>query len=500
MLFLSILSFFILNNTKLYASKIKECISYKNDLMLSDYLKHVKNKMKNKTGVYVLEQGIEAMLSRAWLAKHAQHTIDVQYFIFSIDNIGLISTNYLIKAAQRGVKVRVLVDDIMLEAKGEDLLKIASHENIDIKIYNPMANIGKNIFQKIINLSTKFHKLNQRMHNKTFIIDKKVSITGGRNVADEYFGYDHKYNFRDRDVLLIGGITNKVQSSFDEFWENKLSVKIEDLIRNKLEDSYQPIFTNLHNYACNPKNFVPSVRNKINAIPLAIKEIQEQEKLQWLEDVEYISDIPGKNKGDKFLSGSGITTEKLIALLKSSKKSILIQTPYLVTTKKTRKLLKELIQKGISIKILTNSLASTDNLEAFSGYQRDREALLKTGVEIYEFKPNAKIRQKIMSEVMQKQLKKAPIFALHGKSMIIDSHTSVIGTFNLDPRSANLNTENFVIIPSKKIAKEISQGMIEEMKEENAWKISLKWNPDHKVGLKKRIKTKIRRIVPKSIL
>lgn len=486
------LIFFVTNNTKLLASN--------NDLLLSDYLKDLKENMQNKTGVYVLEEGIEAMLSRAWLTKHAQKSIDVQYFIFSTDNIGLIATNYLIQAAKCGVKVRVLVDDIMVEASGEDLLKIASHENIEIKIYNPMANIGKNIFQKIINLSTDFHKLNQRMHNKTFTIDEKVTITGGRNIADEYFGYDHQYNFRDRDVLLVGGITKKVQKSFNDFWESKLSVNVEDLLISNKNDRYTPIFSKLEKYSTNPKNFLPSVRNKINEIPKAIKEIQEKEKFQWIENVEYISDIPGKNNTNKFLAGGGASTNRLISLLKNSKKSVIIQTPYLITTEKTRQILKELVSKGVEIKILTNSLASTDNLEAFSGYQRDRRALLKTGVQIYEFKPDAKIRQKIMSEVMQKQLKKAPIFGLHAKSMIIDDNISVIGTYNLDPRSENLNTENLVIIPSSKIAKEVKEGMMEEMKEENAWKVSLDWNPDSKVDLKKRLRVKIRRVIPKNIL
>lgn len=484
--------FITLNHTKLFASNT--------DLMLSHYLKDVEDKMHNKTGVYVLEQGIEAMLSRAWLTKHAQKTIDVQYFIFSTDNIGLIATNYLIQAANRGIKVRVLVDDIMVEANEKDIAKIASHENIEIKIYNPMANIGKNIFQKIINITTDFHKLNQRMHNKTFTIDGKVSITGGRNIADEYFGYDHEYNFRDRDVLLVGGVVKKVQKSFNEFWNSNLSVNIEDILQSDKINKDESIFKDLQNYASKEENFVLTVRNKINKLPEAIKEIQENQKLQWIENVEYISDIPGKNNANKFLAGSGKSTERLIDLLQNSKKSVVIQTPYLITTTKTRKILKTLTDKGIDIKILTNSLASTDNLEAFSGYQRDREDLLKTGVKIYEFKPDAKIRQKIMSEVMQKQLEKAPIFGLHAKSMVIDSFISVIGTYNVDPRSANLNTENFVIIPSKKIAKEVEEGMLEELKEENAWKISLDWNPDDKVDLKKRVRVKIRKIVPKSIL
>ena len=146
---------------------------------LSEYLSPFEEKMRNSTGVYILEQGTEAMFSRAWLSEQAQKTIDVQYFIFSSDNIGLIAVDYLVKAAERGIKVRLLVDDIMVDAKGSELLKLAAHENLSIKIYNPMANIGKNIVDKVVNLTTNFHALNQRMHNKTFTVDGKVSITGG---------------------------------------------------------------------------------------------------------------------------------------------------------------------------------------------------------------------------------------------------------------------------------------------------------------------------------
>lgn len=475
-------------------------ITSNNGPMLGEYLKPVEDKMVAQTGVYVLEQGIEVMLSRAWLTERAEKTIDVQYFIFSTDNIGLIAADYLVRAAERGIKVRVLVDDIMVEANGEDLLTLAKHENISIKIYNPMLNVGKNFFDKAINLTTNFHQLNQRMHNKTFTVDGQVSITGGRNVADEYFGYDHEYNFRDRDVLLVGGVANDIQMSFDHFWDNELSVDIQALIKESGQSSVPPNFTALHEYACDPSNFVPSVRNKIKNMPLAIEEIQQKQELQWLTDVEYISDVPGKNDQTEFLGGSGIATERLVELLQTATKSVVIQTPYLITTKHTRHHFKKLVDKGIEVKILTNSLASNDNLEAFSGYQRNRKELLNTGVEIYEFKPDAEIRRKIMSEVMQEQLEQPPIFGLHAKTMVIDDDIAVIGTFNLDPRSTHLNTENFVIIPSKKMAGEVKKGMLEEMQPENAWRISLDWNPDGEVSKFKQLGVKLRRVVPKNIL
>ena len=163
-------------------------------------------------------------------------------------------------------------------------------------------------------------------------------------------------------------------------------------------------------------------------------------------------------------------------------------------------LFKALTDKGVEIKILTNSLASNDNLEAFNGYQRDRQKLLKTGVEIYEFKPDAEIRQKIMSEVMDKQLTTPPIFGLHSKSMVIDDEITVIGTFNLDPRSANLNTESITVIPSKALTLDVKQGMLEEMEPQNAWQTTVDWNPDGEVDLLKQIRVKLRRVVPKNIL
>lgn len=469
-----------------------------NQLPLSEHLAPFLQKMEKSTGVYVLEEGIESLLSRGWLTHKAEKTIDIQYFIFSADNIGLIAADYLIQAADRGVKVRLLVDDLMIDAKGDELLKLDAHENLSIKIYNPLANVGKNIFQKVVNLGTQFHGFNQRMHNKTFTVDGKVSITGGRNIADEYFGYDHQYNFRDRDVLLLGGSVSSIQHSFNDFWNHKLSVPVSELVKEENTETVN--YDALHQYACNPNNYAPIVRQKMNNIPQAFIQKAQQGKVYWLTDVEYISDIPGKNNKNKFLGGGGLSTDKLIELVSHAKKSIIIQTPYLVTTELSRNLFKKLVKQGVDIKILTNSLASNDNLEAFNGYQRDRKKLLKTGVKIYEFKPDAAIRQKIMSEVMDKQLTTPPIFGLHSKSMVVDDEITVIGTFNLDPRSANLNTESITVIQSKELTIEVKQGMIEEMLPENAWETTLDWNPDGEVDMLKQIKVKLRRIVPKNIL
>jgi phosphatidylserine/phosphatidylglycerophosphate/cardiolipin synthase-like enzyme len=177
-----------------------------------------------------------------------------------------------------------------------------------------------------------------------------------------------------------------------------------------------------------------------------------------------------------------------------------IQTPYLITTELGKNLFRDAVAHGVEVKIMTNSLASTDNLEAFSAYQKDREKLLKVGVKIFEFKPDAVERYKIMTGALQEKINFTPIFGLHAKSMVMDGNTTVIGTFNLDPRSANLNTECFAVIYSNQIAAGVLNGMEIEFKPENSWETTLKFNPDSKVNKKKRVMTYTKKIIPKSIL
>jgi len=307
---------------------------HRNDtLSLSKELVDISDLMKTKTGVYVLEDGGGSMVTRAWLCEYAEKTIDVQYFIFSTDNVGLIACDYLVRAADRGVKVRILIDDIMVDAEIQDILTLDSHENISIKIYNPGVNLGKSLYSKVKKFATEFRSANQRMHNKTFTVDGKVVITGGRNIADEYFDYDHEYNFRDRDVLLLGKITESVNSSFNEFWNSSLSVSATDLIDDVSTNTIgENRFERLHEYACNPENFWPQIRTKLEKLPTVFKRIKNSGALVWVNDISFVSDVPGKNDGTSGLGGGGISTNKLINLVKKAKYSIDIQTPYLVTT------------------------------------------------------------------------------------------------------------------------------------------------------------------------
>ena len=490
------------NHTDIPEAKSDFCASiHRNDsLSLSQELSPVLDSMNKKTGVFVLEDGGASMISRAWLSEYAEKSIDIQYFIFSTDNVGLIACDYLVRAADRGVKVRILVDDILVDAGVHEILTMDSHENIEIKIYNPGTNLGKNIAGKLTKFATDFRSANQRMHNKTFTVDGKVVITGGRNIADEYFDYDHEYNFRDRDVLLLGKAVRQVQTSFEDFWNNALSVPVTELVEEKGNNfSDKNRFERLHQYACNPDNFWPQVREKIKQLPTAFKRIRESGDLCWIDSVAFVSDLPGKY-GEQTNYMGGISTKTLVYLIKNPKTSIDIQSPSLITTDYGKKLLQEATARGVKVRILTNSLASTDNFEAFSGYQRDRKALLETGVRIFEFRPDAKERYKIMTGELQNKISYTPIFGLHAKSMVIDGNISVIGTFNFDPRSANLNTECVTVIYSSRTASGVLKGMEEEFKPENSWETTLTFNPDAEAGKMKQVKVWTRKVVPKEIL
>lgn len=467
---------------------------------LSSELAVVADSMERHTGVYVLEDGGNSMVARAYLCENAEQTLDIQYFIFSTDNVGLIACDYIVRAADRGVKVRLLIDDILVDAGPHEILTLNSHKNIEIKIYNPGVNLGKNIAGKIKKLATDFRGANQRMHNKTFTVDGKVVITGGRNIADEYFDYDHEYNFRDRDILLFGQAAKQVQQSFNTFWNSALSIPVTELVEEPGNNFDAPDrFERLHQYACNPANFWPQVRERIKQMPDVFTQLRKSGALVWTDSVEFVSDIPGKNTANGMHDG-GNTTYALTALVQRAQASIDIQSPYLIVTDEGLKLFADAVKRGVKVRILTNSLSSTDNLPAFAGYQKIRRKLLQAGVRIFEFRPDARERFNIMTGALQEKMNYTPIFGLHAKSMVIDGHITVVGTYNLDPRSANLNSECVTIVNNTTIAASVLKGMEEEYLPDNAWETTLDWNPDKEVSRGKRAATWVRRALPAKIL
>ena len=453
-----------------------------------------------KSGVYVLDTGTEALLARAWLADHAKESVEVQYFIWSTDNIGILAAEALLRAAERGVRVRVIVDDLLIDAPDKSLLALARHPNIDIRIYNPKTSVGVPLHKRLLNLLTDFRGVNQRMHDKTLVVDDKIAITGGRNMADEYFDYNHEYNFRDRDVLLLGEAVKDMRASFERFWSSELSVKVEDLygglatlqkyVRVNDEETQQ-IYRELHDYAKSPENFAPEVRAAIVATPASFARVAQS--MRWGK-VEFISDRPGKNENQFRLDGGGQTASALGKLVQGARTRVVIQSPYLVLSDKAIELFRQITARGVTVRINTNSLASTDNLPAFSGYRNQREELLRMGLQIYEYKPAPEVQLKLMQR-SPTATKKTPVFALHAKTIVVDSKTVYVGTFNFDPRSENLNTEVGAVIHDESLARAVEALIETDMAPGNSWNAA-KDNPDQYVPLAKRSKARLLQMMP----
>jgi putative cardiolipin synthase len=453
----------------------------------------------DKTGLYVLEKGEESLLARAWLVNNAQESITVQYFIWSVDNVGILAAEALLRAAERGVHVRVLVDDLLMDATPGSLIALADHPNVEIKMYNPVHKTGVSKVKRLFNIVTDFRNVNQRMHDKTLVVDGKFAITGGRNMADEYFDYDQEYNFRDRDILAIGGVVPDIQDNFESFWASDFAQPVESLLK------FEKLFTNkkkiqqarqeLHEYASDPKNFAPPVRRALSEIDQAIPEIIED--IVWA-DAKFIHDLPGKNDGKQGLSGGGKATENLVDIVQGAKKSITIQSPYLVMPDGAIELFGELVSKGVDIRINTNSLGATDNLMAFSGYKKQREDILNSGIKVYEFKPQPAIQKDLINRYPE-LVEKSPTFAIHAKTMIIDERILYIGTFNLDPRSANLNTEVGIIVDNEELAQKVESSILNDMSEENSWRAGVD-KPDKEAKFSKRLRLLLFKLMPMDAL
>lgn len=449
------------------------------------------------TGILLLERGASALIARAWLVQNAVTQIDAQYFIFAADTAGIVATDALLRAAERGVRVRLLVDDTLAHGDPQLLRALSVHPNAEVRIYNPVLNVGVPVGRKIKNVFGEFKAVNQRMHNKLFIADNQVAITGGRNMGGEYFDLANENNFRDRDVLMVKGEVDAAQRSFNSFWEHPLSHPIEDLIDRPTRYSPELVWGKLHQFSCNPENFLPMLRSRIAVVPESLRERMADGHLHLTPRVHYISDDPHKNTATT-LTGGGIATDALIKLVEGAQHSVVIQTPYLVTTELSQSLFRAAEERGVRVQILTNSLASTDNLFAFSGYKRGQKQLLDAGVELYESKPRMNAQSELMNGPVEPRYQGS--MALHAKSMVIDGAVAVVGSFNLDPRSANLNTESVTVIHSESVAQHLLERMKEEMADGNAWQRTEAYNPDKHASRLRRVRVALSSFVPLSVL
>ncbi len=451
-----------------------------------------------QSAAMTLERGELSLLTRGWLVEHAQRSIDVQYFIWNPDNVGRLAMDAFLRAADRGVKVRVLVDDFLLEGSSDRLNTLDTHPGIEIKVYNPLAKTGVSAWRRWWNILTRFRGVNQRMHNKVVIADQFVAVTGGRNLADEYYDFHHEFNFRDRDVLVMGQVIQPMQAAFEDYWNSPLSQRYGQLVAPLSPAKRDSVEQEIRAYALDTLNFEPAIRGAMLNLHGSFPEVFKH----WVwAPTRFITDAPGKNSGASGwlgLGGGGVTTRFLGNLIDSAKVSITLQTPYLIPNDTALGLLRKKVAQGVPVRISTNSLANNDNVQALSGYLRRRDAILAAGIEAFEYKPHPADETKLIDRLAHFK-GKPPIFVLHAKTAVLDHRLVFIGTFNFDPRSMNLNTESGILIEHEGLAQEVEAAIERDMHADNSWQASRETG-DATVSLWVRVKTWLWGLLPISSL
>ena len=416
----------------------------------------------DQSGFRLLTLNTNALLSRVVLADKAQQSIDLQTYIYENDDTGRLVAASLLKAADRGVRVRVLVDDI---TKKEDSLRLLeameAHANIEVRWFNPFASRNPGTLSKAAQLLTDFRRLNRRMHNKSFIVDNRVAIVGGRNIADDYFDASDN-NYRDLDLLAVGPVVRASSQAFDRYWNDEATFPAAKWENAKtspqdLEKARAEIGSKVRAFA--DSEYAQAAAQELPDGPTA----DRTGEWFWGRSV-MAADRPEKiEEGPDF--PELLLAPKVKELMFGAKSEVLLLTPYFVPSKADREALVGLAGKGVSVKIATNSLASTDQPVVHSAYGPMRKELLGGGVQLYELKPRAGVGQTAAQDPGKG-------VTLHAKSFVVDGRFTFVGSMNLDQRSENLNTEQGIVVDSPALAQAVAQYFATVTLPANAWRLA----------------------------
>ncbi|SUA91351.1 Putative cardiolipin synthase YbhO [Pandoraea pulmonicola] len=406
----------------------------------------------NQSGFQLLATGSAAFMTRVALVQAAQHSLDVQYYSAGEDITGRLLLQSLLDAADRGVRIRMLVDDINRRRTDPAFAVLDQHRNIEIRVFNPFGTRDTTLLERAGNLLARFDQLNRRMHNKALVADNQVAIIGGRNLGDEYFDANPDLSFRDFDLLCAGPVVNAVSHSFDHFWTSPQTYPLKQ-VQSKIDDETLAATREALAQHWRDADALPAGREALHQPPLADSLRTGRVPLFWA-PAELAADTPDKldAPADQTQSAPG---EKLRQLAAKAQSEFLIISPYFVPMEGGVRFLSKLAQRGVKVRVLTNSLAATDVVPVHAGYARYRPALLKAGIELYEFKP---IRSDTGAPSPRRvQFGGSSRASLHGKAYVIDRRDVVLGSFNLDPRSVRLNTELAIVIHSPDFAERMAR-------------------------------------------
>ncbi len=416
------------------------------------------------TSVVPLMSSKDALESRLALIDSAQRSLEIQLFIWMEDYTGRLIMERVLMAADRGVKVRVLLDDLILGISYNDreLAAIASHPNVELRLYNPNK-LRDRMLPKSLDLVLNTDQRNQRMHNKTIIADGVLAILSGRNIGDHYFGYGDRYNLVDFGAMFSGSIMADIRHGFDRYWDSAPTYDTRAFIRSGRSMPLEK-FRNLAREKISHEKVAVDRR-----IPLA-----RQDWSRWFSAAatrahgsraDYVEDAP------EIPSPSRPVIEEIIRQCERSRKEIMMVTPYLVPDERVMTMLRGVRARGVRVVLLVPTVASNNHLVVHNQYQKYRKTLLRMGVEIYEFKhrPGSS-----MTHYINEGENHTPKVGLHVKLVVVDSSITYLGSMNFDGRAMFVNTEEGAIIHSKSFAMELRQWVNLLKSRENAWRLDLR--------------------------
>ena len=432
--------------------------------VVSEVADRVAARLDDHDSAYLLlSHNHDALNWRLALVDHATTSIDAQYFMWQDDASGNLLFDRLLKAADRGVRVRLLVDDIWLAADDEAIAAASGHPNLDIKIFNP--GFARHAVAGWLEFLAYFQELNRRMHNKLFVVDGRTAIVGGRNIGDPYFGLSERYNFRDLDVLTMGPVVKEISTAFDEYWNAELAYPGGLLSKRYSRDSAERLRWELE----------AEIRE--SASVLASYTLTPRD---W--SAEMFAAVPKMHTGEgHFLQDDPIVVHgeevKLIDMLTTlaapSHQELLLVSPYYIPVPGKLDALARLESEGVRVKILTASMAANNHTAAHSHYKKYRRRILDTGAELYEFRhdPGPEIRERVDVPPVQ-----ANFVSLHTKMLVGDRQRCFIGSLNLDPRALQINTENGLYIESPSLAAEMARKFDVMTHPDHAWQVKMDEN------------------------
>ena len=427
---------------------------------LAQIIQPLQEQHPDLTGYLVLFEPLEALATRLSLIDKAEKRLDLQYYIWDNDKVGALALHALIRAADRGVKIRLLIDDNNAKSTEGIFLALAQHPNIEVKLFNPYRFRKYRALDMILDLK----RINRRMHNKSFIADHQVALIGGRNMTNQYYNVSDNYQFSDVDVMLVGTAVKDISHSFDEYWSHEYAYKVQEVVNQSAHHlSYESLKRQLdeHYERVTVQNYLDLTSNSQAIDSLMSRDIQ----LDWVK-AEVVKDSPDKIKS-KAKKKEHLNFQ-LIQHLEQPEKNVDLISAYFVPEKKGAKMLTDLAKDGVKVRVLTNSFKANDVAVVHAFYGKYRQNLLEHGVQLYEFLPalNKNDLDKNTEDLAKKakvSIKGLSRSSLHAKLMALDEKQVFIGSFNFDPRSAYLNTEIGVLLNSPPLAQAVHTTMDENL-------------------------------------